>query len=171
MLRNAQSILILFVFLISAASALAAPGDILFEADDTIIDDQNKYTLLSGNVKISQDGSTLTADSVRLNYTAKEGGDGSTVTSVVAQGRVKMVFEDKTASADKAVYDAATQTITLTGNEAPATVTSAQGTTSAGSFVINRASGRIMARKSDKHRVKATLKPDSKGFSLPSGKP
>ncbi|MCG8472654.1 MAG: LptA/OstA family protein [Desulfobacterales bacterium] len=171
MRRNTRVFVLFLALLCSFGFAQAQPGQIAFEADQSVIDNQKNFALYTGNVRITRDGATLTAQSVRFNY-ANSGKETSkpTLTTVVAHGGVHITFEDKTATADKAVYDAQTQTITLTGKEKPATVTAPQGTTSAGSFTIDRVSGKIEAHKSPMHRVKTTLKPGQDGLSFPENK-
>ncbi len=83
-----------------------------------------------GNVKVQQGDLTLTCDRLAVVYDQKNGNKepgsrfknlpkemqgASKIKSITASGNVKLVQGDRTALADKALFDNAKRTITLTG--------------------------------------------------------
>ena len=98
-------------------------GPIRVKADRSEVLARQSRVLLIDNVDITQGDARLRADRVTLNY----GPGGGTTTSglgsgfgdiktMTAQGRVFYVTPDLKATGDNGVYNAETDTITLTGN-------------------------------------------------------
>jgi len=87
-------------------------------------------TIFEGNVKVQQGDLTLTCDRLSLVYNQKDDNkshesrlkrlpkqlkEASKIKSITASGNVKLAQGDRTALADKALFDNAKRTITLTG--------------------------------------------------------
>ncbi len=98
-------------------------GPIRVKADRSEVLDKEKKVVLVDNVDIAQGNARLRADIVTLAYSGQGGGQTSGIASsfgdirsMTAQGSVFYVTPDLKANGDLGVYEAATQTITLTGN-------------------------------------------------------
>ncbi|MEM9937950.1 MAG: LptA/OstA family protein [Pseudomonadota bacterium] len=110
-----------------AGSALAQVsgegGPIRVKADRSEVLDNERKVLLIDNVDITQGDARLRADTVTLAYrgtggtttSGLEAGFGD-IDSMTARGGVFYVTPELKANGDVGVYDAATDTITLTGN-------------------------------------------------------
>ncbi len=116
----------------AAALILAGPafaqlsgegGPIRVKADRSEVLDREKKVVLVDNVDIAQGNARLRANIVTLAYS----GEGNTQTgalgsafgdiqSMTAQGEVFYVTPDMKANGDLGVYEAGSETITLTGN-------------------------------------------------------
>jgi len=123
------------VFAVLAASAvvlsLAAPasaqlsqngGPIAYSADNLEYVDGQRQLVLTGNVEVAQDTSTLRADKLILFFgkSAKPdpaaGGFGAgDIERIVATGDVYYVRPEQTARGDQAVYEMKTDSVTFTG--------------------------------------------------------
>ena len=116
----------------AAAIVLAGPafaqlsgegGPIRVKADRSEVLDREKKVVLVDNVDIAQGNARLRANIVTLAYSGEgntqSGALGSTfgdIQSMTAQGDVFYVTPDMKANGDLGVYEATTETITLTGN-------------------------------------------------------
>jgi len=117
---------------------------IQIEADRLVILDKDKKAVFSGNVNVAQGDMTMRAQNVVVFYagsaaksvtaeavkpppneakggsagdTAKSGAGGAQqITRIEADGGISVKQKDQTATGEKAVYDAAQQTVRLSGN-------------------------------------------------------
>lgn len=117
-----------------AVSALAAPamaqissegGPIYIDSERTESLERERKVLLIGNVDIQQGTARLRADTVTIIFAAKQGEEAGGVGSgfgqiqtLVAEGNVFYVTPEMKAKGDRGVYEAAVDTITMTGNVA-----------------------------------------------------
>ena len=119
-----------------AGAAFAAPaahaqissegGPIYINSDRTESLERERKVLLVGNVDIQQGDARLRADKVTLVFAGKEGaassdtlgGSFGQIQSMTAEGQVFYVTPDLKAKGDRGVYEAAVDTITMTGNVA-----------------------------------------------------
>lgn len=115
-------------------SALAAPamaqissegGPIYIDSERTESLERERKVLLIGNVDIQQGTARLRADTVTIIFAGRTGGETGGVGSgfgqvqtMVAEGNVFYVTPEMKAKGDRGVYDAAVDTITMTGNVA-----------------------------------------------------
>lgn len=117
-----------------AAGAMAAPfafaqlssdgGPIRVNADNSSVLERERRVVVVGNVDIVQGNARLRADQVTLFYgersgdgTAGLGGGFGEIERMRAEGSVFYVTPDLRARGDIGTYDAASETITLTGEE------------------------------------------------------
>lgn len=115
----------LALLMTGAASAQldSGGGPIQVSAENSEVREKQKEVIVSGNVDIVQGEARLRADRVTLNYTgtgdsersAGIGGGFGDVSSMTAVGEVFYVTPDLKARADRGVYDAASETIIMTG--------------------------------------------------------
>jgi lipopolysaccharide export system protein LptA len=97
-------------------------GPIAYSADNLEYVDGQRQLVLTGNVEVAQDTSTLRADKLVL-YFAKAakpdpaaGGFGAgDIERIVANGDVYYVRPEQTARGDSAVYEMKSDTVTFTG--------------------------------------------------------
>ncbi|MEZ6013140.1 MAG: LptA/OstA family protein [Hyphomonas sp.] len=115
-------------------AALSAPayaqissegGPIYINSDRTESLERERKVLLVGNVDIQQGDARLRADKVTLVFADKQGGTTSTlggsfgqIQSMLAEGEVFYVTPELKAKGDRGIYEAAIDTITMTGNVA-----------------------------------------------------
>jgi len=116
-----------------AAYCLAAPDEpppVVVTAGTLVADNKAHTVTYSGDVVVTRGDVTLTAPEVVIRF--KESGDGDKkagaasteamfggsmrMNSIEAEGGVKVVQQDKTATADRAVYNAGEDTIVMEGS-------------------------------------------------------
>ena len=97
-------------------------GPIQVSGENSEVRERRKEVMVSGNVDIVQGEARLRADRVTLNYTgsgdARTGGIGGgfgDISSMLAEGEVFYITPELKARADRGVYDAASETIIMTG--------------------------------------------------------
>ncbi len=120
---------------LAAGLALAAPahaqissegGPIYINSDRTESLERERKVLLVGNVDIQQGEARLRANKVTLTFAGKQGGGATSslggsfgqIESMLAEGEVFYVTPELKAKGDRGLYEAAIDTITMTGNVA-----------------------------------------------------
>ena len=101
-------------------------GPIYINSDRTESLERERQVLLVGNVDIQQGDARLRADKVTLTFADKQGGTATStlggsfgqIQSMLAEGQVFYVTPELKAKGDRGVYEAAIDTITMTGNVA-----------------------------------------------------
>ncbi|MEZ5997209.1 MAG: LptA/OstA family protein [Hyphomonas sp.] len=101
-------------------------GPIYINSDRTESLERERKVLLIGNVDIQQGTARLRANQVTLVFAGKQGGGTSSglggsfgqIQSMIAEGEVFYVTPELKAKGDRGVYEAAADTITMTGNVA-----------------------------------------------------
>jgi lipopolysaccharide export system protein LptA len=122
-------IAILSAVALAAAAAPAASlaqinpdgGDIVIEADTLDIFNEQGLTVYEGRVDAVQGDTQLRADRLELYSDPAAGsaglGDMGDVVRAIAIGNVYYVTPEQVATGDRAVYDVAADTVTLTGGQ------------------------------------------------------
>lgn len=109
----------------AAAQVSGEGGPIRVNADRSEVMERERRVVLIDNVDIQQGDARLRADRVTLNYSGSSGsGDTTTsgmagfgdISSLEAVGEVFYVTPELKATGDRGVYEARTDTITLTGD-------------------------------------------------------
>jgi len=102
----------------NAFQGLGLTGDeqLNVEADAAEVREQEQMVVFTGNVIVRQGALVLQTATLRVFYTAPEGDASREVSRVEAEGGVLVTSADQTASGDAAVFDVATNTVTVTGN-------------------------------------------------------
>ena len=105
------------------AQISASGGPIRVTAERSEVLDREKQVILIDDVNISQGDAKLRADMVTLTYTSDDGGSSGNfgtafgdIKSMSARGGVYYVTPELTATSDTGLYEASTNTITLSGN-------------------------------------------------------
>lgn len=106
-------------------------------ADQLAIDQQNGNVVFTGNVVVGQGDMRLSADTMRVQYSAGEGMTGE-IHTILAEGNVVMVNGSEAAEADQAEYMVADGIVNLSGN---VILTQGQNALSAGAMSIDLNTG------------------------------
>jgi len=91
---------------------------IQIEADRLEVRDKEKIAVYAGNVRVRQGETVLRTAQLRVFYTGEAAGatPGSSISRIEASNRVVVQSGSQTASGDKAVFEMASERVTLTGN-------------------------------------------------------
>ncbi|MGD2149713.1 MAG: LptA/OstA family protein [Desulfobacterales bacterium] len=137
-------------------------------ADKLFSDNDADYAEFIGNVRASQEDTVITADRLKIFYKATSGLKGTpaigeeSITKIVADGNVKINFDNRVAVTPKAVYNTQTRILVLSGNNSK--IVSGDNSISGEKITIDRATGRINVESGDKKRVEAVLYSGEKGL-------
>lgn len=112
--------LVTVVLFLCAAGALAAPAvrtdrsnlPITVKSDELSADNRGKVAVFSGKVVARQGDVTIFADKLTVRY----GDEKGSVERIEASGNVRIVQQNRTGSADHAVYENSAGRIILTGS-------------------------------------------------------
>ena len=155
--------LVLFAMAAMAPSAVAQlsreGGAIEIIADMNEIDDVRHQAIYFGDVDVTQGDARLRADKVIVNYQGRDEtpqpASGSRITTIQAQGNVFYVTSrGEKVRANEGVYDAASESITLTGD---VHVTNPDGVVAGQNLVINIPSGRYTMDGGEGGRVRTVF--------------
>ncbi len=116
--------------LFPAGSSPANDDTLKIASDRMLVDMDREWAEFSGRVRLDQNATVTTTDTLTVHYTvpAKRTGPATgspedvTLTRIVARGNVAVTRAEVTATADEALYDPAAGSLTLTGR--PATMKS-----------------------------------------------
>jgi lipopolysaccharide transport protein LptA len=145
-----------------APGAENSAGSPIHITSDSVRSDQKaRWVEFIGNVRAVQEGGIITSDSMKIFY--KPGGDQSekvatqAVEKMVAEGNVKIVFDNKTktAMADQAVYTASDKVLILTGGNP--TVESGRDVIRGKKITLFQAENRTLVEGDQKEQVEATF--------------
>lgn len=94
---------------------------IQIEADRLEVRDEEKLAVYQGNVTVRQGETLLKSSELQVFYSGGGGqdpgaGPAASLQRIIANGRVIVQSQNRTASGDEAVFEMADETITLTGN-------------------------------------------------------
>jgi lipopolysaccharide export system protein LptA len=91
---------------------------IQIEADRLEVHDEEKLAVYKGNVSVRQGETLLKTTELRVHYSGEGGGTapGAAVERIEASGKVLVQSGDQTASGDQAVFEMASDTVTLSGD-------------------------------------------------------
>ena len=137
-------------------------------ANKLISDNDVDYAEFIGDVRATQEDTVITADRLKIFYKATAGQKGTpaigkeSITKIVADGNVKIYFNNKVAVTSKAVYNTQTRTLVLSGNGSK--IVSGDNSISGEKITIDRVTGRINVESGDKKRVEAVLYSGEKGL-------
>jgi lipopolysaccharide export system protein LptA len=147
------------------ASAEPAPP-VTITADELISDDTSKTAEFIGNVKVIRGHYTLTADRLKVLYKRSDQPPSAdavgraNIREIVAEGRVRIVSPDITASSERAAYDAKNRRIELSGEDA--TVVHDGGTVSGPKITVFLDTAQFQVSGDSENRVRAVFKTPEK---------
>jgi lipopolysaccharide transport protein LptA len=139
----------------------SAGSPVHITSDSVRSDQKARWVEFIGNVRAVQEGGIITAASMKIFYRA--GGDRSeevgaqAVEKMVAEGNVKIVFDNmtKTATAEQAVYTADDKVLVLTGGNP--TVESGRDVIRGKKITLFQAENRTLVEGDQKEQVEATF--------------
>ncbi len=170
------------IFIITSDSYTADPSSdtkkkdnekIHISAETLTVDSGSKYAEFSGNVKVIQGDTTITSDRLRIFYNEIPGDNKKpaevekAIQKIIAQGHVKIKFDDKLAETEEAVYTTKDKIFVLSGDNSK--ITTAGNSISGSKITLYRTDGRIKIESSKEKPVEAIfysgeteVSPDSK---------
>ena len=130
-------------------------------ADKLVSDNKANYAEFIGNVRANQGETTITSDRLKIFY--KKDLDNQETPSVgeesikkiVANGNVRIKFDNKVAITQQAVYNTATRVIVLSG--ADSKILSGNDYISGEKITLYRTDGRINVESGNEKRVEAVF--------------
>ncbi|MGW8185843.1 MAG: lipopolysaccharide transport periplasmic protein LptA [Desulfobacterales bacterium] len=142
-------------------SATPSPP-VTITADELVSDDTTKTAEFIGNVKVVRGNYTLTADRLKVHYQRSDRPSSpktvgrANIREIVADGHVRIVSTDLSATAEHAAYDAQNHMLELSGEKS--TVTSSGGTVSGSKITFFLDTHQFQVIGGPENRVKAVIK-------------
>ena len=137
-------------------------------ADRLIAEGNSNNAEFIGNVRAVQETTVITSNKLKIFYKKDSSGiennskGEESIKEIIATGNVKILFDDKTAETEQAVYTAETRILVLNGPNSK--ITSGKNTISGSKITFFRDDGRINVEGGGKNRVEAFF--ESEGKSL-----
>jgi len=134
-------------------------------SDTLDVDNRAKTFDFKGNVRAVQDETVITSERLLVQYQqaatgADQRSESTQIKSMEATGNVVIVFGKRTARAEKAIYDSASETLELVGNDA--SVTEGPNSIRGTKITLYRQADRIKVEGSAGKRVEAVFFPAQK---------
>jgi len=130
-------------------------------SDKMVFDGNRRMAELIGNVKVSQGGTIINADKIKIFY--REGNysqnsmpaNDESIEKIFAKGNVRIELESGKAFSEQATYLADQKLLILSGTNAR--FTSGENTISGSKIIVNRENGRVTFESTDKKPVEAVI--------------
>lgn len=135
-------------------------------ADMLIVDGNSNKAEFIGNVKAVQGTTVITSDRLNIFYQRDIAGTkdkvkgNESIKEIIATGNVKILFDDKIAQTQHAVYTTITRIFTLTGPGSK--ITSGDNSISGSKITFFRDDGHVKIESSRSNRVEAIFESDGK---------
>jgi len=137
------------------------------QADRLVTDTRQNTAEFIGHVTAKQENTVITSNRLTVFYrnstTAEPGAGMDAIVRIVAQGSVKIEFDDQTAYTDQAEYVADQRTIVLTGPKSR--IVSGDNSISGHTITLYRDDGRVHVEGSADMPVEAYFYTDENGLS------
>ena len=135
-------------------------------ADKLISSIETGYIEFVGNIRATQKNTVINADKLKVflkmeRYNNKGITDKDSIQKIVADGNVKIWFDNRIATAEQAVYHTQTGILVLSG--ANSKVISGNDSIAGAKITLSRKNGRIQVESSDAKRVEAIIYPKERG--------
>lgn len=143
-------------------------GAIHITSDKLISDSKAGYAEFIGNVKAIQDDTVITSDRLKIFFKKNIANKGplsvneESIHKIVAKGTVEIIFDNKVATAQQAVYNTETKVLVLSGNNSK--IISEKDSISGEKITFYRIDGRINVESGNKERVEAVFYSGQKGI-------
>lgn len=143
-------------------------------ADRLTTDTNEKLVEFIGNVKATQGTTILTADRLKVFYREQSetqtqpNAEADAISRIIAQGNVKILFDNQVAIAEQADYITDKKIIILSGTDTK--ITSGNNSISGTKITLYRDEGRIQVESSKEKRVEAFFYSQENGLGISSGK-
>jgi lipopolysaccharide export system protein LptA len=137
-------------------------------ADRLIAEGNSNNAEFIGNVRAVQETTIITSEKLKIFYKKDSSGikDNSkgdeSIKEIIATGNVKILFDDKIAETEQAVYTAETRVLELNGPDSK--ITSGKNTISGSKIIFSRDDGRVKVEGSGNKRVEAFFESGGKGL-------
>ena len=158
-----------------AAKAPEAVDDakmIRVTADRLVTDTQSQNAEFIGNVRATRDNMIIHCDSLKIFYTDApsqgdqiQPGEGS-IRRIVADGNVKIIFDEQTATTQRADWSPQDQTIVLTGPGSK--IVSGKNSITGSKITLHQESNRIQVEGGSSGRVEAQFFSSDQGLPIQS---
>ncbi len=130
-------------------------------SDKMISESEADYIEFIGNVRATQEANVVTGDSLKIFY--KGGLDNNknlfageeSINKIVVNGNVKIIFDDKTAISQRAVYTTDSRILVLTGPDSK--IISGKDSISGEKITLYRADDRIIVESGKEKQVEAVF--------------
>ena len=135
-------------------------------ADMMVTDSRAHAAIFSGSVTVTQDETRLTADKLTIFYKSGSGVESTTETDIErleAQGHVNILFDNKLAVSNQAVYIIGERKLILEGPGSK--VVSGQDEITGSKITFYRDDGRMTLESDDRGRVKAVIHSQQRGLN------
>lgn len=150
-----------------------AANRIHITADELITNTNERIVEFIGHVKAIQGTTVLTSNRLKVFYKASPQSQqplkaqSDSISKIVAQGNVRIVFDDQVAEAEQAEYMAAEKIIILTGNQTK--ITSGNNSISGTKITLYRGEGKIQVESNKDKRVEAFFYSQEDTLGISSG--
>jgi len=137
-------------------------------ADKLISDNKANHAEFIGNVRATQEETVITADRLKIFFKRNPGNkDTPSVTresikKIVANGNVKINFDNRVAVTQQAVYNIETEVLVLSGDNSM--IISGNDSISGEKITLYRTEGRINVESGSEKRVEAVFYSGEKGL-------
>ena len=149
------------------ATQPAGQDTIHITADSLVTDNNARIAEFSGNVKAVQGNTEVNADKLILHYRGgqtenKEKGSDN-IEKIEALGHVRIVFDNRVAVSEQAVYTTVDRRLVLTGKGSK--ITSDRNVITGNKIVLDRNNGRMEILGNEEKQVEAILHSDQRGLN------
>ncbi len=144
----------------------AQPVPIQITADELVTNNKTHAATFKGSVTAVQDDTKLTANQLTIFYKSKSGeasGGTNDIERLEAEGDVRIVFDNKLAVSNHAVYIIDKRKLILEGPGSK--VISGQDEITGTKITFYRNDGRMVLESDSKTRVKAVIHSDQRGLN------
>ena len=143
-----------------------ASSPIEITADEMMTDGKTRAAIFSGNVTATQDETRLTADKLTIFYKSNSSAGSTTendIERLEAHGHVRILFDNKLAVSNQAVYIIGERKLVLEGPESK--VVSGKDEITGSKITFYRDDGRMILESDDRSRVKAVIHSEQRGLN------
>ena len=159
----------------TASEKPIADNMIRITADRLVTDTLSRNAEFIGHVNVLRNDMAIFSDRLKIYYsdtTVKDNQNkpgAESIKSIVAEGNVKITFDDQIATTQRAEWSPKDQTIVLTGPGSK--IVSGKNSITGSTITLHQADNRITVEGGAGERVEAQIFSDDKGLSLPEMKP
>ena len=137
-------------------------------ADRLIAEGNSNNAEFTGNVRAVQETTVITSEKLKIFYKKDSSGiknnskGDESIKEIIASGNVKILFDDKIAETQQAIYTTETRILVLNGPDSK--VTSGKNIVSGSKITFFRDDGRVKVEGSGNRRVEALFESGGKGL-------